>query len=245
MMYRISGGLTNPHEFFEPRSFKGQSDVAFHRKITSYQRPVVTKLVYHPGEPESFKEILPLYDKVVWIIRDPRDQMISSFFYRWFHRFDTAEAAFQDALTMVRKKEAAPQEVPFHSLTPGLKNPRRFVKMYDPVIEILRGFKPIIYRFYYEDLIRGRWDGLESWLGSSLSSDAVVKGKAIRVSRSHSSENWRRWFCPEDVAIYRPLFSEYLEALGYSADDWELTPVSTLPPEEGSEYMIRLFNKAP
>jgi len=243
MMYRISGGLTDPAEFFEPGGFRGQMDVDFHRRVTSSAKPVVTKLVYHVRKPECFEEILPLYDKVVWIIRDPRDRLISNFFYRWFHP-NANEAAFQDALKMVRKKEASPGEVPFHSLTPMLKNVRQCTSMYDPMIEIIERFKPIIYRFYYEDLIRGRWDGLESWLGSSLSTEAVVKGKAIRVSRSHTFENWRRWFCPEDVAIYRPWFSEYLEALGYSADDWELTPVSTLPPEEGSEYMIRLFNRA-
>lgn len=244
-MYRIAGGLTDPAEFFEPRSFKGQADVEFHEEITSYRRPVVTKLVYQPGEPEYFEKILPLYDKVVWIIRDPRDQMISSFFYRWFHLHNPPEAAFYNALKMVRKKEVAPQTVPFHQLAPWLKNPGGLANMYDPVIKILENFKPIIFRFYYEDLIGGRWDGLESWLGSSLSGEAVVKGDMARVARSHTSENWRLWFCPEDIKVYRPAFSEYLEALGYSADDWELTPVIALPPEEGSEYMIRLFNKAP
>ena len=60
-----------------------------------------------------------------------------------------------------------------------------------------------------------------------------------RVVRSRRAGNWRDWFCPEDVAHYRPLFAPYMERFGYG-DDWTLSPEPRIPAEEGSEYVLEL-----
>lgn len=242
LMYRISGGLNSPAEFFEPRSVGGQTDVAFHKEVCAYPKDVITKIIYHPQKPSRISEIFPLYDKVVWIIRDPRDQLISSFFYRWYHIHKPDSAAFHRALTLTRKKESSPTDVPFHTLAQGGAHQKVFARIYQPVLAELEKWKDAIFVVKYEDILNGSVEGLENWLGRSVDLTAEVKQPAVHVARSNTAGNWRKWFTNEDVTFYKPLLSPYLKAFGYCAEDWTLDVPGCLPPAVGSEYMLRIFS---
>lgn len=242
LMYRIAGGLNNPIEFFEPRSMLGQNDVEFHQRTYEAPRDVITKIIFHPEQNARLEDIFPSYDKVIWIIRDPRDQLISSYFYQWYNRHQPNKKAFWKALEKTKQKELHPSTIPFHTLSHSLGNPKKFPRIYEPTIRIVEDWKNVVFKLRYEDFIIGNVEKLESYLGTTLDMGASVKSHASRVSRSNSTDNWRRWFTPEDVTFYKPLLSPYLKSLGYDSEDWDLTPCERLLAKEGSEYMLALFS---
>ena len=241
LMFRIAGGLEPRREYFEPRGQRGQIDLPFHQEICQWTGNVITKIVFQPHLPHALDEIFPLYDRIVWIIRDPRDQLISSFFYSWFKGHNPNPRKFQQALACAREKEAAPATVPFHTLSPLCANKKRFRRIYDALLAFLKKHHERLFIIRYEDFIDGNLDELETYLGFPLDQEAQVRRFVRRVSRSRASGNWRRWFTPEDVEFYQPKINPYLAALGYAPNDWALQPVDSLPAKEGSEYMKRMF----
>lgn len=241
LMYRISKGIANAQEYFEPRAEAGQADIAFHQEVCRRPGHAVVKIVYHPNQPEQLQQIIPLYDKVVWIIRDPRDQMISEFFYVWFREHAPAQELFLQALARTRQKESDPATVPFYQLAGLVFPPRRQERIYNKVLRVLESLRPHLFVLHYEDLMGSQLEALHRYLGFSINTRAQVSIHYRRVARSRKADNWRRWFTPEDVAVYQPILHSYLDALGYDPNDWALTPVSALPAREGSEYMIRLY----
>lgn len=245
LMYRIAAGLRPCRKYFEPLGHEGQMDVDFHRKVVTRPKNAVVKIVYHAGLPERFDEIIPLYDRVVWIIRDPRDQMISSFFYVWYFRHRPDSVQFEKSLALTLKKEAAPDSVPFHTLHPSLSNAQRFLSLYRPVIRFVEIFREQLHVVRYEQFIRGDTIDLDAYLGFSSDAGVGVNPVVSRVSRTQSAGNWRRWFCPEDVTFYMPLLGPLLKELGYDAADWLLSPQSSLPSAQGSAYMRKLHENTP
>jgi len=245
LMYRIAAGLRPCRKYFEPLSHEGQVDVDFHRKVVARPKNAVVKIVYHAGLPERFDEIIPLYDRVVWIIRDPRDQMISSFFYVWYFRHRPNAEQFQRSLALTRQKEADPDSVPFHTLHPSLTNTKRFHTLYRPVAHYLKTFRPQLHVVNYESFIAGDTAALDAYLGFETDIGVGVNPVVRRVSRTRASGNWREWFCEKDVTYYTPLLGPLLSEFGYDPDDWRLSPQSSLPASHGSEYMRRLHDKTP
>jgi len=94
-------------------------------------------------------------------------------------------------------------------------------------------------------VVDGRLDAVNDYLGLTLAGDVAVPDEHRRVVRTRGYDNWRRWFTEEDVAFFRPIISEFLDTMGYDADDWALTPVEQLSAEEGSAYMKSLRENRP
>lgn len=241
LMYRIANGLKERREYFEPRGIEGQLDIDFHTNVCQWTGNVVTKIVFHPNRPHGLKEIMAQYDRVVWIVRDPRDQFISSFFYVWYKGHDPDPYKYDKALAITRQKETAPSATPFYEMAEILYRKQRFKQVYEPLLELLEDQKEQFFLLHYEDFIDGNLQDLHDYLGFSIDEVAEVRNRVNRVARSKAYGNWRRWFTPEDVEYYKAHINSYLEALAYDPDDWALETVEALPAKEGSEYMERMF----
>ena len=74
-----------------------------------------------------------------------------------------------------------------------------------------------------------------------IDNDVEVPSKVERVVRTKSYGHWRDWFTEEDVEIYKPLFKDYIEMMGYDMNDWKLNKNPSLSPDLGSEYMQKIF----
>ena len=93
--------------------------------------------------------------------------------------------------------------------------------------------------FKYEDMIDGNFTNLNSYLGFSIKNDAEVPkstGKA-KVARKKGYGDWRNWFVEEDVAIFKPAYLPYMEAIGYDCNDWAISSQPTIEPQFSSLYM--------
>lgn len=244
LTYRIAQGEPSARICFEPGGAQGQNSISEHKRIARKFGRVVAKTVVQPRRPHELESIVGLYDRVVWIVRDPRDQLISAFFYRWFKNHHPSAEAFARALQRTQRKEAKPEAMPFHRLE-GRADATSWAKnSYEPLLGLLQRLRASIQLFHYEDLIREDFQALEEYLGVRVNAAAQVDASLARVARSRRFDNWRDWFTTADEAFYRPVLQPILEQLGYCGDDWTLNQNVVLNPEEGSEYMKRLFEGA-
>lgn len=244
LTYRIASGLTTNYIYFEPQSLQGLNNAEIHHKFVSKNKSV-TKCLWNPFQLNNIYEIGQMYTHKVWIIRDPRDVLISSFFYQWYHGHKQNINEFTNYLDAVKKKESSPSSISWFNLTKGRNNPHTYIKtVYVPLINTVNILDKLgWYIVKYEDFIAGEIQNLNDYLGSKIDTQAEVDNKVKRVKRSSKSENWRNYFTDEDVKLLDPIFSPVLERLKYDASDWNLNYPYFLDPQLGSEYMIKINNE--
>jgi len=100
--------------------------------------------------------------------------------------------------------------------------------------------------FTFEKMVEKRFDALNDYLGFEVQTDASVpsaSGKA-KVIRKKSTGDWRHWFTKEDVEVFNPVFTPYMEFIGYDCNDWKLDPNPVIEPEFSSVYMQSLPRRA-
>jgi hypothetical protein len=189
------------------------------------------------------------FDKIVLLVRDPRDLLISKALYRVYgaNPLHADSAKLDQYLELLRAKERDPRTVPFtripalfQSLIGRAPNPDGGIaRLLDYAVGFHDAFPGCIV-LKYEVMVAGQFDSLAQYL--SLPAEAMkpnVPDALRRVVRSSRAGNWRDWFCPEDVGHYRPLLSAYMDRYGYS-DDWALNSEPRIRREECSEYVMRL-----
>ena len=197
------------------------------------------------------------FDRIVKIIRDPRDQAISSFFYNFFTLAQPGAATdeqLDEVVALIREKEQSPQTISFASLCGGVNRIMRWRGYSSAWLmtesgqvtnrtfwEFLRSLGDTGHLLRYEDFIHGELRQLEMYLGFPLSVRREL-GAYERTRRSASAGNWREFFTPEDVEILRPLTADLLVEMGYP--DWDLHSVERLNPDHFSGYLARLRAEA-
>ncbi len=243
LTYVVAGGLQNATIHFEPGNFNSLSDLDLHKEITK-QSPVVTKSLYYPRHKiNDINRIGHLYDKCIWIIRDPRDVIISAFFYTWYHGHKQQQGKFEQALSETIRKENAPDKIPFHHLTSIIYDAKSTIPhFYGSLVNAIKDLDNNWLVIKYEDIINKEYKRLEDYLGFKIDRNAKVSKTLKRVERSKKSENWRNWFNLDDVKYYSPLLIPTLDSLGYDISDWNINQPSRLNPSEGSEYMRSIAN---
>jgi len=195
--------------------------------------------------------IVKTFDKRIFIIRDPRDNLISRFFwYHSFKNFNGYERDFKSSLELIKQKEQSPCSISFRSLIDNLKNAQNHFHtkvllqhqyIYNEVIRYILD-KNIWKIVKYEDIIQGNMSELEEYLGVKLSKQIDLLNLNF-IGRTKSYDNWRIFLTQEDVDWLKPVYSNSLKELGYNNDDWDLTPVPHLNPLHGSRYVEALYHK--
>lgn len=225
---------------FEPASFD---------PVRAKPGCTLVKIVYPPHDPRTLAEVMGDYDafpKRVWIVRDPRDQLVSQYLYTWYKSHGMPEARYRVALDLVRRKEAG-EPIPFSEmLLQTFGSQDTYIHERDYHLRRVMSFfgSPGVsgtHLFSYDDLIAGEFGGVSAYLGVEIKPAEVDPGLR-RVVRTKSSGGWRAWFEPEDEAFFRPLFGPYMDATG-CPDDWE-TRADTPDPVHGSRYMEWLWGGA-
>jgi len=251
MVYKVSGGLPNCHAFSGGHPGK---------HIGDYENAVY-KHTYEERKGKSFEvfqEHLTRehYDRKIWMARDPRDAAVSRMLYRWHKGLQGKKEQYQAHLDLVLKKENDPPTIPFIEICRytghnGWPRTREQVveeehHRYQQMVRFVNELGSDWYRFTFEDMVAGKFEALNNYLGFEVQADATVpstSGKA-KVIRKKSTGDWRSWFTAEDVEIFKPAFMSYMELIGYDCDDWAPDPDPIIEPEYSSIYMQRLPRKA-
>jgi len=240
LAYRIANGLPGAKLNFEPGGATGLIDYDNHRELCMHEK-VVTKSLFPYHSKVKWNILSKIYDKKIFIVRDPRDNIISNFFYIWNHGHNPSPEKFEKAYTEVLKKEEDPS-LPFHKCIMGTIRPKRFLeKTYLPVIDFKKNHSKNWHILKYEDLMDGNVDALNEYLGFEIKQDAEVSKAFKRVVRSKAYGSWRNYFSARDVARYKPFMNRILKNLNYNHEDWKLNNPQELDPAVGSEYMKKLF----
>lgn len=254
LAYKIHEALGSDAQLhFEPGKATGAEDLSLHRALLADSRPAITKNLVFPTTETRWDQIFDnaaAYDRAIWIVRDPRDIIISNFFYHWFQGHKATREKYAIALSRTRRKELEPAGTAFIDLIAGTMTESREQlaawqnSWYRILLDAASGIEEHMHILRYEDFVDARFTELNRYLGLHLAGGTTVPDEHQRVVRTRAYDNWRRWFIDQDVAFFRPILTDFLKTFGYDPNDWELTPVERLPPSEGSEYMERLYNKS-
>ena len=188
------------------------------------------------------------FDKVVCIVRDPRDEMLSRMLYVIKPYIDAKgmdELRVQQWITILEEKENDPASISFFELV------QKFDELFSTDTKFgflvathvnqyntfLRNIRDRVFVIKYEDFIDGRLMHLESYLGFKLVDDRDV-GNLSRTRRSASYGGWRDFFSPSDVDQLLPILGESLKLMGY--DNWDLNKVGSLNSTHFSQYVKRI-----
>jgi hypothetical protein len=240
-LYAIRSAMPADTELlFEPRKYVAVQAVNAVAKVLLNPRFTIDHSFYRQ------------FDRLVLLVRDPRDVLISKLLYRTFgsRALHGDPVKLEQYLELLRAKERDPRSVPLVRINafyeqasgPTLHSDEGRERMLNDAMAFHDAF-PDGFVFKYETMVTGQFDSLAQYLSLPPAlMNPQVPTQFNRVVRSRRSGNWRDWFCPEDVAHYRPLLSAYMDRYGY-ADDWELASDPTVRPEECSGYVLRLIHE--
>lgn len=256
LAYRVLSALPAPKELiFEPRE---------RRRDLEQEENIVTKEIWResygragPGwwdrilgrstpDPNAVLSDYADYEKKIWITRDPRDVVISQFFYQWFGGDRPSRTKFVRALAEVVRKEKSPAAVPFHELIRRFDEGKRNVMRDSPeylsrVGDFVQSLDDSWFIMRYEAMVDRKFDDLADYLGIALTGEPNLPIPHRRVVRSRRYGSWRDWFTESDVSFWKPRYESYMRSIGYDPEDWRLNNPDHLSPEDGSEYMRRIF----
>jgi len=244
LLYKIAGGLPSCG------IFSGGTP----GRITYHGDNAVFKYTYNEDKSRSLelfgKHVNEVrYDRKIWIARDPRDNAVSRLLFRWYRGSKKAKDQYRACLALVVKKEGHPESVPFHSLfrftgraVPPLALEQLVEyerRIYGQMFSFVKSMGRDWFVFKYEDIMDKNFEILNAYLGFKVQ-EGMKAAKLTKVARKKSKGDWRHWFTQEDVELFSPVYTPYMDLIGYDSNDWQLRTPQVIEPEYASLYMKRL-----
>lgn len=188
------------------------------------------------------------FDRKLHILRDPRDNLVSSLLYAVRHTsFYSDDRRLDQFLALLEEKERNPTDVSMVRLLEVMATLDHGVELLPGFLdrqELVRRFLtlyPEYHRVSYAGFVDGAVGDLEDYLGFPLTGSGRVDSHT-RVTRTRGYGDWKNWFTAEDVAFFRPLLDDYVRLAGLP-DDWELAATPTVPTEFASAYVRRIVEE--
>jgi hypothetical protein len=194
------------------------------------------------------------FDHTIYVLRDPRDWLISGtlFLVQQEQSLYGCDENLQAVYDLLRRKESRPGSISIcHILErimrmlPGERSLKGLTEWITQQHRWLFAFEDSLaayHSFRYEDMIDGRLNGLQSYLGIPLSRRPDVPAHHEHVIRTRSYGNWRHWFTERDIRYFKPVFEAYMQRYGYDAD-WRLADHPAIPKAHCSAYVKRTVDK--
>ena len=251
LLYKVASGLPNCQAFSggRPGKYLGDYENAVY-KHTYEERKGKSFDLYS----EHLRQVL--YDRKVWMARDPRDSAVSRMLYRWHRGILGNKKQYQAHLDLVLKKERDPGSVPFYEICRYTGHdgwPRSKEEVFKEEQNRYRSMREFVsslgddwFMFKYEEMVDKQFDALNAYLGFDTGADTEVPtgtGKD-KVVRKKAYGDWRHWFTEDDVEFIKSAYIPYMAAVGYDCEDWDLSPKPAIESEFSSEYMQSLSRKA-
>lgn len=231
---------------FEPKGYE------YLPKFGDDARSVLIKALF--GDPNRYRyHTFDKFDKKVFIVRDPRDRIVSEMLF-WVceSSFWRDEAKLREFMDLLIKKENNPGSVSLVELIRLgrlLDNPTfkleswklRIVRRLELMREFLAN-NPGYFVLKYEVFVSGQLAELENYLGFSLKGKSDVTGFEDIVTRTKSYGDWKNWFTEKDIDFFRPYLESPLKQYGFSSD-WSVNRNQVIQKDHGSGYVIKTLLK--
>jgi len=241
LLRSVSSAIGDPLESFEPQQMSAED--------LQPSSLVVKKLLLNWKANEN--ELVDRFDKRIFIVRDPRDRIVSHMLYDAYNKAEVLDAEQREKwLTILGRKTRSPSRMPLVRLINSWWRLTRsdllshYVRSLDRSTGFNRRVGEHFFTLSYEDYVDGKFDAVNDYLGFELSR-GVVKGSESRVARSSTHGEWRRWFTDIDVEVFRPMSHNWLRQHSYNHTDWELRPDEPLDPATTVDYVQSLFDRKP
>jgi len=246
LTYKIASCLPNATLNFEPQTLKGLSDVELHKKICETNSSAITKCLFYSRQKIVLNEIEKLYTKKLWIIRDPRDRLISAILYRWYWKHNRNKDQFYKTLETVKEKEQNPAQVPFSKIIACSFNLEDFLKEENRIVQAtinqITDLETDWLIVNYRDIINNDLEAIEAYLNFKLDTLASSNATLKRVRRTGQSENWKNWFTEKDVTSFQGIYTSFFNYFKLK-EEWQLNKNQNISKSEASDYLIKLNTK--
>ena len=188
------------------------------------------------------------YDRKIWIARDPRDNALSRFLFRWYRGSKSDRDQYRAVINLIEKKEQNPPSVSFQELMryrgqklPPFTTSAEVGEDERRTFEQIHGFVSSLGDdwciFKYEDLVDNNFTELNNYLGFEIKAETNIDRATLKVARKKSTGDWRHWFTEEDVQLFRPAYNPYMDLIGYDSKNWDLHAKQVIEPEYASLYL--------
>ena len=191
------------------------------------------------------QSLLGLFDKIVFVYRDPRDNIVSRLLWQTasLKGIDSVEKV-EKAISLLKKKENDRHCLSVIDLyrqiggLAGVPNwfegairyaflPLKFISIAEENCFILK----------YEDYIDGHVDDLNMYLGFDVVHGAPPPAEFAMTMRTASHGSWRLWFNEEDVEYFLTHHRSEMIRMGYSNLDG-LSEEKRISSRESSDYLL-------
>ena len=202
------------------------------------EQAVLSKVLFPPV---SIEEIWKRHNKHIFIIRDPRDRIVSHIFWHAQIYYEDISRIYT-LYRLFRMLEEGNRDISIAALYREVFGEKANFKIaHGRIMAIVKEYHPFIY--LYDDMLCGNDAALKRYLGREVSSEPEDSSIIRRVTRTKSSGNWRNAFRSCDVTYFKKGTQDFLRFFGYNAEDWETSPSQRLDPEKGSRYFLKLINQ--
>jgi hypothetical protein len=203
---------------FEPNTPQQWRSLLSHHSVTLTKSLLKSYLVADI-DPEIFK-------KIVVLVRDPRDQLLSRLLY-WAAQISKRRENLRAlVLAAIIQKETEPRSTSFIALVNRIAAMDSVHEMFpeDPIAEFSHRLRDAVDTFpalsesfvlKYEHMVDGNIQNLREYLDLEIDPVMEVPHEYKRVVRSKGYGEWKRWLLPSDLEILMPLFKDYMDAFGY------------------------------
>lgn len=237
--YRIKNSFDNISELFEP------NNKSIIENAKEKHNDIVVKNLLIKSLDFSIEEVFNNFDKKIYLVRDPRDNLISRLLYAAATRtlINEPKEVINDFILLLKRKETLSSSVSVIELYKAAKiDLNDILNRFDYVMDFYLKNKDY-YLLKYEDMIINEVNELNKYLGFELSSNDKINEKFSRVIRTKSSESWRTWFTHKDVDELKSSLSNFMEVFNYDINDWDLISNIKIEPKHCSEYFKKVINE--
>jgi hypothetical protein len=225
------------HALFEPRDL---------RTIKIPPLAIVKKLIDNWLDEE--KELVGLFDRRIFLVRDPRDNLISRFLYMPFGRPEFNDDRNVDRfIDLLRAKISQPNRLDICNLIDafdeisGLSLISIVGRLMEKTIHVYETLGDKFFLFRYEQLVSGDDRELAEYVGTHLPNQIEVMPQLRRVERSRKSGDWKHWMTEHDKAFFDEFYGRFYKIFGYEPEP--LPSGQTLSAKESIEFVVRIVNE--
>lgn len=241
LLRSVEAALDSPAESFEPVDL-GALDL-------SADTLVVKKLLTNWTDDEGVH--LARFDRIVLIVRDPRDRLISHMLYDAYNRARELRQDQRDRWLRILEHKIRPApNIPVVKLLDvwwqmtGADLLGTHMRTMQRINAFYVQYRDQVHLTHYEDYVGGDFDRLSAYLGLPLE-PGTVRAAERRVSRRRGHGDWRHWFNRTDVTVFRPITAKWLKRFGYDPADWDLASDPEIDAETSLEYVRSLLSAVP
>lgn len=216
--------------------------------------PINCKLIVNKPEWKTIAELFPqisaFYDRIIFLLRDPRDQIVSQILYAAYgSNSGKSLRKIFESLALLQKKEADPAGVSLDPVSQFLRG-----ETLDEMIDRWIFFSSYLYEFIevtaeqglickYEDYVAGDRAALTEYLGFPLKGSVKVPSDLRRVERRKTSGDWRNWFTEDDYALFLKKMKSAPNPGHYDFFARSSSQEQKIDPAYASHYVWSLFNE--